>query len=203
MTTVRTFIAIELPTKARVALADLQSKLKAVVPPKTVRWTTPQNIHLTLHFLGDVDRAKIDAISNTLAATTSDHLSFSLEIGGLGCFPNTRRPRVLWVGLSGDSVALSDLQRHIGQALQTAVNFAPDGRPYAPHLTIGRVKGGIPSRHLKQLSQVIQKAQAEVDRLGTLDVAEVSLVRSELKPTGAVYTQLARGELNQTVSSGC
>ena len=203
MTTVRTFIAIELSTEVRAALADLQSKLKAVVPPNTVRWTAPQNIHLTLHFLGDVDRADIDTISTALAATTSGHQPFSLAIGRLGCFPNTRRPRILWVGILGNSVALSDLQHHMGEALQVAVDFSPERRPYAPHLTIGRVKGGLPSRHLKQLSQVIQEAQAGVSRLAVLEVAEVSLVRSELKPTGAVYTQLARGELNQTVSSGC
>ena len=92
-------------------------------------------------------------------------------------------------------MALTSLQSDIGARLSNAIDFKPDSRPYAPHLTIGRVKNRVPSRHLKQLSQGIQAAQPQIGQLARLEVTEIALMKSELSPTGAVYTQVKKSQL--------
>jgi 2'-5' RNA ligase len=195
MTTIRSFIAIELSDEARAGLTDLQNQLKAIVPPNTVRWTAPQNIHLTLHFLGNVAVDDVSQVTNVLPVVTSSVSSFSLMLQGLGCFPNTRRPRIVWVGISGETETLIRLYHNLGEKLNQSIGFEPEKRPYSPHLTIGRVKKGIPPRRLSQLGQVLEQEQANVGQLAALHVAEISLIRSELTPTGPIYTPLARGLL--------
>jgi 2'-5' RNA ligase len=195
MTTIRSFIAIELSAKARMALDDLQNRLKTIVPPNSMRWTAPHNVHLTLHFLGDVASDDIERITTGLSAITSRYSPFSVTLSHLGCFPNTRRPRIVWVGLSGDTDSLVALHHDLGPRLKAAIGFRPDSRPYSPHLTIGRVKKGIPARHLSQLGQVFKQEQLNVGQLTTLKVTEISLIKSELRPTGAIYTKLSRAEL--------
>lgn len=195
MTTSRTFIAIELSSEALDALADLQNRLKTIVPPQTICWTALQNIHLTLHFLGDIAVGDAEEVSEAIDATTLTYKPFSLTLGKLGCFPNTRRPRIVWVGILGETSSLTALHQDLGNKIRAAINFAPDTRPYSPHLTIGRVRKGIPSRHMAQLSQVLQQEQPKVGQLADMRVTEISLMKSELKPAGAVYTQISRGEL--------
>jgi 2'-5' RNA ligase len=194
MTTIRTFIAIELTEAAQAVLSNLENHLKTIAPPNTVRWTAPQNIHLTLHFLGDVaveDVATINQVLETVALAASP---FSLVLEGLGCFPNFQRPRIVWVGVGGAFKTLQLIQGRLGSALQEAIGFSPEARPYSPHLTIGRVKKGIQSAQLKQLGQALEREQA-VGQLVSLPVTEISLIKSELKPTGPIYTRLSSGKL--------
>lgn len=194
MTTVRSFIAIELSAEARAALADLQNRLKKVIPAQTVRWTDPESIHLTLHFLGDVTTETIPKITLLIEQAASTSQSLTLTLGGLGCFPNTRRPRIIWAGVSGQIDILVQLQHELGEKLKT-LGFTLDARPYSPHLTLGRVKDGLPARQLSLLGEAIEKVQGQVGQLATLNITELSLMKSELKPTGAVYTRLALAKL--------
>lgn len=192
MKTVRSFIAIELSDEARSVLVDLQNRLKAVVPPKAVRWTAPRNIHLTLHFLGDVAVSEVEKVTEAVNAAASNCQSFMLTVAGLGCFPNSRRPRIIWAGVAGDTATLVRLQRDLGEKLKV-IDFSPEARPFSAHLTIGRVRNGIPRRHLTQLAEALEQEQLSVGELVTLEVTEISLIKSELKPGGSVYTPLARG----------
>jgi 2'-5' RNA ligase len=192
--TVRTFIAIELSDEARLALLDLQNRLKTILPPKTVRWTAPPNIHLTLHFLGETPVEQVAAIGQVVKSAAQECPPFALKLAGMGCFPNTRRPRILWAGVSGQTKPLLAMHQTLGEGLKTVIDFKPDNRPYAPHLTIGRVKNRIPRRHLTQLGQALEQERLAVGELARLPVAGVSLIKSELKPTGAVYTPLAHGQ---------
>jgi 2'-5' RNA ligase len=194
MTTIRTFIAVELSDEARTALADLQKRLKDAVPPKTVRWTRPQNIHLTLHFLGDVAKSDITQVADALQQSTATYPPFLLRLSGLGCFPNMRRPRIVWAGVTGDTASLVKLHRDLGQRLQV-IDFKPDTRPYSPHLTIGRVKRGLPGPELVELGDRLEQVKSEVAELAPLPVRQIGLIKSDLKPTGAVYTPLAHGIL--------
>jgi 2'-5' RNA ligase len=194
MSTIRTFIAIELSNEARTALADLQDRLKNRVPPKTVRWTPPKNVHLTLHFLGDVAQHDIDKVTEALQRTVSAYPPFSLHLSGLGCFPNLRRPRIIWAGVTGATAPLIEIHRELGQSLKV-IDFEPDTRPYSPHLTIGRVKKGLSRRELTELGTRLEQALSEVADLALLPVRQISLIKSDLKPTGAVYTPLAHGVL--------
>lgn len=195
MPTTRTFIAIELSDEARAALTNLQSRLKTVVPPRSVRWSATKNIHLTLHFLGEVATGEIDAVAGTVEAAALACRPFEFTLGRLGCFPNIKRPRVIWVGVLGNTDTLVALHGDLGNRLKQAVGFSPDTRPYSPHLTLGRVNKNIPSRHLKQLAQILQQEQAGVGQLARLQVTEIALIKSELKPAGPVYTPLSRGKL--------
>ncbi len=192
MTTIRSFIAIELSDEARIALTDLQSRLRTIVPANTVRWTAPQNIHLTLHFLGNITPNDVAKVTEILQTTAPAYPPFSLELTGLGCFPDMRRPRVVWVGVTGETTWLVKLHRALGQQLKV-IDFTPEARPYSPHLTLGRVKKGISQRYLTQLGQVLEREQPEVGQLARLEITEISLIKSELKPGGPVYIPLARG----------
>ena len=195
MTTIRSFIAIELSVEALAALADLQNRLKIIVPPHSVRWTRPASIHLTLHFLGDVAVDDITKISELVQASATACPPFILTLNGLGCFPNTRRPRIIWAGVLGETNSLGRLHQDLGQKLKT-VGFTLDTRPYSPHLTLGRVKEGIHQTQLSQLGQALEQAQPQVEQLATLHITEISLMQSQLKPAGPVYTQLAAAALN-------
>lgn len=170
------------------ALAELQKKLKGRTPGGAVRWTAPESIHLTLHFLGNIEDSQVETVAGILAGSSAAYRPFSLRLAGLGCFPNPRRPRIVWVGVSGDTAPLVDLQQDLGRELQV-IGYTPESRPYSPHLTIGRVKDGLPGPRLAELGQALQ--QIEVGQLAVLDVTGISLIKSELKPAGAVYTQLA------------
>jgi 2'-5' RNA ligase len=190
MTTIRSFIAVELSDEARTALADLQNRLKTIVPPHAVRWTAPASIHLTLHFLGDITPEDIARITDVLRISAGTCSAFNLSLGGLGCFPNTRRPRIIWAGVSGQIQVLTKLHQDLGEKLKV-IGYSPETRPYSPHLTLGRVKDGIPQRLISQLGQALEQAQGEIEHLAELPVTEISLMRSELNPAGAVYTQIA------------
>jgi len=194
MKTIRTFIAIELPDQARTALADLQNRLKAITPPRAVRWTTVDNIHLTLHFLGDIAAGDVDRAATALQAAAAGSSPFQLELAGLGCFPHTRRPRVIWTGVAGEFESLLALHRELGRRLQV-IDFRPEARPYAPHLTLGRIKKRIPPRQVSQVGEVLEKEAPGVGRLARLTVTEISLFQSDLTPTGSIYTVLARSAL--------
>ncbi len=194
MTTIRMFIAIELPPPAIETVNRLQSRLKGVVPPHTVSWVSTRNMHLTLHFLGDVVRGDVESIKTAINQLAATQQPFPLIIGGLGCFPNLHRPRVVWLGLMEPTTPLQALHVQLGQQLQQTIGYQPEHRPYSPHLTLGRVKKGIPARHLKQLSQVLKQEHGKVGKLVDLDVAEIVLMQSDLKSTGSVYTPLARGQ---------
>ncbi len=195
MPTIRSFIAIELPDHARTELTRLQDRLRDIAPPKTVRWTAPKNIHLTLHFLGDVPVHQVEEASHTVRDVGAAHIPFSLKLSNLGCFPNTRRPRIVWVGLSGETEALVQLQRDLGERLNQAIGFQPESRPYSPHLTIGRVDRGIAQQRLMALGQLLEQEIPGVGELAVLPVQGIHLIRSDLKPGGPVYTSLAHAKL--------
>lgn len=195
MKTIRTFLAIPLTDEATRGLARLQEQLKDALPPNTVRWTVPENIHLTLHFLGDVEEKHIETIVNALNDVSLAHSAFSLELTNLGCFPSPRRPRIVWVGLSGETRTLIDLQQRLGKRLKDAIGFLPDSRSYSPHLTIGRVKKGVPQHRMRELGPSLENEIARVGHLAALPVHHIRFVRSDLRPSGPIYTTLAKANL--------
>jgi len=193
--TIRSFIAIQLTDEARGGLAQLQGELKNILPPNTVRWTSPKNIHLTLHFLGDVDKNQLETISRTVHELSHRHTALILDLVNLGCFPNTRRPRIVWVGLSGEIDALAHIQQELGKALQAAIGFQPESRKYSPHLTIGRVKKGVPQQQLHELGRALENEISRVGRLSSLPVDFIHFIRSDLKPAGPIHTTLSKAHL--------
>lgn len=192
MTAIRAFIAIELPDAIRERLSLLLNRLKC---PETsaVRWVPVTNIHLTLKFLGDTSPNNLEILSKILHAEAARRQPFELEVGGIGTFPNLRRPRVIWVGVQAPHELLA-LQRSIeGEAIRLGYN--PDGRPFSPHLTLGRVNQNATPHEVRQISEVLLRQPSE--KLGKVAVDQVILFRSDLRPTGAVYTPLTTARLRR------
>jgi len=188
MAGIRSFVAIELSDQARQALAELQENLKAQVPPKAVRWTRTESIHLTLQFLGDVAPGKVEAIAEALRGVGAGQAPFTIQLKELGVFPNPGRPRVVWVGVAEPSGALVALQKGVTQALEP-LGFEPEKRPYSPHLTIGRADRRAGRQDLAEVGELVTRT--EVGTLGQVHVEHVVLMKSDLQPGGAVYTPLA------------
>ena len=188
METFRTFIAIELNQELQDSLRHLQDGLKRKVPPRSVRWVRPEGIHLTLKFLGDVPSSRITNITQAVEAACHGFDVFTFELVGLGCFPNPRRPRVLWVGVREPVGVLAGLQKAVEQEL-AGMGFKPENRPFRPHLTLGRVQRKASQSEQKRLGELV--AGSDLGPLGGMVVPAVNVMRSQLRPEGAIYTALA------------
>jgi 2'-5' RNA ligase len=192
MTTLRTFIAIELDRELIAELALLQDRLREKVAPRSVRWVRPDGIHLTLKFLGDTSVENVDAIEAALAQAMAAHQPFTFSVGGLGCFPNTRRPRVVWIGLQEPTGVLARLRDDI-EAHIAPLGFPTEGRPFHAHLTLGRVQGRASKSEVREIGEVV--ASSAVGTIGEMAVSSVSFIKSDLRPSGAVYTTLSEAGL--------
>lgn len=180
MSTIRAFIAIELPETVRQELASISSDLDRKAPEKSVRWVRPENIHLTLKFLGETKLDVLDLITSGMDRVCEGSPPFDLTLDKLGCFPNPRRPRIVWVGVDGDLNLLQFLQKSIDQMLNP-IGWELDKRTFHPHLTVGRVKNSLQVAG----SQLPWGSQVESV---TFPVDSLILYESFLKASGAVYS---------------
>ena len=182
----RTFIAIEVPSEVKTAVAALQDELRRAAADVT--WTNIENIHLTLKFLGEVEKKLLSDIEKICLETVAEFQPFSLSINGTGAFPNARHPRVLWIGLAGEVNTLESLQERLDERL-ASIGFEPEEKDFSPHLTVGRVRSNKNARELLAL--------ADVYSLPALSfvVQEVLLMKSDLHPSGASHTELARARM--------
>ena len=185
--TIRTFIAVEMPENIISGIRDLQRNLKAF--GVDIRWIRPENIHLTLKFLGDVQADDMDSISGVISGTAEGGSPISLQAKGIGVFPGVKRPRVLWVGLTGQLELLSKLQKTLDVNLK-GIGFPPEKRPFKGHLTIGRIKTKMNSKIFVDALMAFRSFETE-----TFVADRIVLFKSELKPNGAVYTDLASATL--------
>jgi RNA 2',3'-cyclic 3'-phosphodiesterase len=183
----RLFIAIELPRDILRTVEKVQNQLKATIPPRAAKWVRPEGIHLTLKFLGDVPLLQIDAVVEEMQAAVRGHTPFFLTIEGLGCFPNTKNPRVLWLGLTGDVRDLAALQAGIEEHI-TPLGYPAEDRGFHPHLTLAR---SARDARRNELAGIGKAAEKGLGTLGSWRIDAVSLMRSDLHPDGAVYTQAA------------
>lgn len=185
----RLFIAVEVPAGALRALKTLQDELRRAAPDGAVRWVRPEGIHVTLKFLGDVPRDEIGGIQAALDEAVQGHAPFGLQAFGLGSFPNTRRPRVVWVGVEGAVRRLKALKRSVEETV-SPLGYPSEDRSFEPHLTLGRVERSASRGALEAIGEMVDRS--EVGELAGWQVDAVSLMRSELKPGGAVYTEVYR-----------
>jgi 2'-5' RNA ligase len=197
METIRAFIAIPLPHPLLEKLAALQRQLEGRVPPGSVRWTRAEGIHLTLKFLGDTPTEKLPDIKRALTAVGRHVPACTFTVGGLGCFPNPRRPRVVWVGVQEPTGRLAALQDGIEEVM-APFGYPPEGRGFTPHLTLGRVRRRTPRSEVARVGEVVTTATAEL--LAEVPAGYFALIRSVLKPTGAEYTTLEEFPLLETGS---
>jgi 2'-5' RNA ligase len=192
MTTVRTFIAIELDEELTDNLRYLQDRLREQVAPRSVRWVRPEAIHLTLKFLGDTPVDKLDSIKTALTRAAKEVGPFTFAVRGVGCFPNTRRPRVVWVGLEEPTGALVRLRDAV-ETLVAPLGFPTEQRPFSPHLTLGRVQRRASKSEVREIGEVV--ARSAIGTIDEMTVTAVSYIKSDLQPGGAVYTPLLEADL--------
>jgi len=185
MALIRSFVAVELPEAVRAALKRLQQEVKA--GGEGVKWVQPGGIHLTLKFLGYVEEAKVPALAQALTRASKDVGPFEMALSGLGVFPSPSRPRVAWVGLSGGVEELFLLQEGVEKAL-SPFGFPREARAFTPHLTLARLREGVTPQEAGAFGQAFLRASPEAV---SLKVDGMSLMKSQLTPSGAIYTCLA------------
>ncbi|MBN1439862.1 MAG: RNA 2',3'-cyclic phosphodiesterase [Anaerolineales bacterium] len=185
---VRAFIAIGLSADVRRWLIDARAGLERKIPSGAVRWTDPGGIHLTLKFLGEISTARIGGICEVMDGLASFSRPFLISPGGLGCFPDARRLRVIWAGVRADP-QLTDLQKRLEVDLEK-IGFPAERRAFSPHLTLGRVRDGVPSGSLEELGRVVKDSAA--GSAAGMEVKEINLFSSVLRPGGAEYSVLHR-----------
>ena len=181
---IRAFLAVELPVGIRENLSSIQHQLKKILPP--VNWVRTESIHLTLKFLGYVAPSRISQILSALESIGNRQDSFSIEVQGMGVFPHVKFPRILWVGVTGMTQALSELVLEIEMALEP-LGFPPEEKLYHPHLTLARIKRD----NAKVGSALLENGVLEHEQhCGMFSVEEFTLFESDLDSTGAIYTPL-------------
>ena len=185
---IRAFIALKTPASWDAALGELQNEIRGKLRSKAFKWVKPEQIHITLRFFGYIlpddvvsiiERIRIEVISGRAA--------FNLRCEGLGCFPNSRRPRVIWAGITGDTVALQALHASVNAATRT-FGEPPEDRPFKAHLTLARIQQAERSA-TDLLEQVIARGFSV---RSAWKVNELILMQSHLSPQGARYEPIAR-----------
>jgi 2'-5' RNA ligase len=184
---VRAFVAVDLGDEAKDAVCAIQRQLEEVVPRGSVRWTKPDQLHLTLWFLGNVPAPRLPELCQAVGGGLTGVARFRLRLGSLGAFPSPRAPRVLWVGLEGDLPRLLEVQGRVARAAG-AFGDHQEARPFHAHLTIGRVnRPEAPVGRAWQAFVAKRPAPAPCER----EIGAVRLIRSRLRPDGAEYLELA------------
>ncbi len=191
MEQIRSFIAIELPETLKLELAELQARLKTA-DPGGVKWADPQGIHLTLKFLGNIAADRTGDIIRAMNEAARGIPPFQLTIGGLGVFPNPRRAQVAWVGLSGQVDKLARFQAQLEASL-ARLGFAPETRPFSPHLTLARLRPQASPAERQSLGQLIISTRFASSY--PIVVTAIKLMRSQLTRQGAIYSQIGSVEL--------
>ncbi len=182
MPKIRSFLAIELPPAITKGLERVQGDLKR--SHADVKWVEPSRIHLTLKFFGNIDEGACDEIMDAVAKASSGVKPFTLVVKGLGAFPNTRNPRVIWLGIEDGGGALKPLKRAIDERLGE-IGYPREEREFKAHLTLGRARSG------KGRTELLDRMEGLYHTvLGEFLVERLVLFKSDLKPTGPMYTEL-------------
>jgi len=178
---IRCFVAIEIGDAVRKELSSLIEELK---PFGTgIRWVKPENLHLTLKFLGEVSEERISKIEEVLNKVAAQSEPFTLHVRGTGRFPEKKRPRVIWAGVE-DSGQLFQLQKAIEKAL-SELGFKEEDREFTGHITLGRVKEFSDQQRLIPILLRFKEKE-----FGIINVKEFVLMKSELRPDGARYERI-------------
>lgn len=184
MAVLRTFIAVALTGEVRLWVARRMEDLRPCI--RGIRWVSPENLHLTLRFLGDVEEGRMPEAHQAVRSAAAGVGPFAIRPGAFGAFPNAQRPRVLYVSLEGDVGRLRGLQRRVESEL-VGRGFPKEDRPFSPHLTIGRA--------MRERRGPIDFPSPPGGAAPEMVVREVLVMKSDLRPDGPIYTPMARIEL--------
>jgi len=186
-TTIRSFIAMDLPAAVISQLENTQQELKTF--KLRAKWVKPENIHLTLKFLGNIPPGRIDEIAHAMTLAAEGRPALVLALRGIGFFPGIRRARVVWAGLAGQVAQLFALQRELEQYLAD-IGFAWGKKPFKGHLTLGRIRQTVPPSVMRRIVDEFLTFGSDKFAAG-----RICLYQSDLQPSGAVYTLLKEVQL--------
>jgi len=189
MARVRTFIAIDIDKPIRDRAVSLQENLARSATD--VKWVEPANLHVTLLFLGEVDDREVIQVCRAVGDCCASRPPFAMSIETVGCFPNPRRPRVLWVGVGEGASEITELHDALELPLLELGCYRKEDRKFTPHITLGRVKSEGPAENLAQALVKYSRWHA-----GTTMVHQVLVMASELSSSGPVYSVLSRARLS-------
>lgn len=183
---IRSFFAIPLSTKINDRIFVEMSKVKNLISGAPIKWVEPQNLHLTIKFLGNSTNKDIQTIADRLQKEIQFFKDFQLSFHSFGAFPTIKNPKVIWVGCDANE----PLQRifMIIENICSNFNIPYEERPFSPHITLGRVKNHFTKEESLAFSKII--SQIRTLDFGTQEVKGFSLLRSDLKPTGPIYTPI-------------
>lgn len=180
---IRSFLAFELPSEIKREVKRISGEVRK--SGLEASWVRPENIHLTIIFLGDIDEKDIPHLISTIDNSVIKYEPFDISLGSMGLFPDIKRPRVLWLGLNGEIKRLASLRDDLQKPLE-AFGIKQEKRSFKPHLTLGRFRK--PVRNESLLEKILDKygeISGPIEKLN-----ELVLFKSDLKPSGAVYTKL-------------
>ncbi len=186
MDQIRTFIAITLPEDIHNRLSKVINTLKTEMKDQGVRWVAPANIHLTLKFLGEIPEKNLSILQEQLGQGVVDQGRFSLSVQKIGAFPNFRKPRVIWVGVT-EPKELMVLQNQV-ETVTCKLGYDSEDRPFSAHLTLGRINRNATAQQALHCGDVL--AAYTVGELGSFIVQSIEVYRSNLTAGGSVYTRL-------------
>lgn len=181
MAKVRTFVAVDLPQAVKAQIGQIIGQLKPV--GHMIRWVRPEGMHLTLKFLGEIAEERLATVYQAVEKGAEGVSPFSFVLAGMGGFPDLRRPRVIWVGVPRGQEPLKKLQEQVELHLAEC-GFPRENRGFSPHLTIGRVKS------LRGIQPLLERLPSISYQSDEIPVTAVKIMRSQLKPTGAEYSEL-------------
>lgn len=180
----RIFIAIELSPEIKARVAQIIERLNA--SSAAVKWSRPENLHLTLKFIGEIEEEKLKKVKEILEGSVSKLKPFSISLEELGTFPEGRNPRVIWIGVKeGQEQICTIMQALNNECTKVQIGESEDREPVA-HLTLGRVKD---RKSLDKLVGLIEKYKEE--KFGAEEVKEIAIIKSQLTPKGSIYTKVA------------
>lgn len=186
----RTFIAIELPKEIKGSLSEVQDKLKT--SGADVKWVNPQNIHLTLKFLGEIDDKNLGKITQILEEITQDKNPYPLRLSSIGAFPKINFPRVIWVGIDKGGTETKEIANALEENV-AKIGIPKEDRPFSCHITLGRVKSALNREglveNLNNLTNYAEKLNLE------FPVTKIILFKSTLTPKGPIYEALKEASL--------
>ena len=193
MSLLRAFIAIELPKHIQDAVEKQTARLRQTLGKDVIRWVPTQNMHLTLKFLGDIATSHVEFLKQLLAREAESHPQFDMQIGGLGSYPTSRRPRVLWAGLHAPADLIS-LQKSI-EAGTTRLGYEQEEHAFSPHLTLGRVRQTTSPAEIQKVRSALDTIQ--LGNIGTARVDSIHLFKSDRQRSGSIYTKLFSASLTK------
>jgi len=192
MSLLRAFIAVDIPLEIRQTIHDKMESVRSTLGA-LIRWIPPENMHLTLKFLGDTSQANVEFLIQMMRAEADSCQAFDMHLGGLGSFPNPKRPRVIYIGIQAPA-GLDALQRGIESAARR-LGYEAEDRAFSPHLTIGRVKQNTFAAEQQKIRRALE--ETKIDLLCIARVDSVHLYKSDLQPSGSVYTRLYSAPLKK------